>query len=107
MPQIRVGLIGDSPALGCAARDSDTMACRAPGQLSIRPTDGAESIVGQQYADLSCGHCVPPWEICDVRLDQPPWSAGVGFKCPGCRRPVMMASRIIGEGPTPSMSHLF
>ena len=52
------------------------------------------------------GHCAPSWEIRDVRLDQPPWSAGVSFKCPGCRRPVMMASRIFGEGPQPSMGHL-
>ena len=86
--------------LRCTRTRYDGAACRSPGQLSIGPADGAEPIVGQQYTDPSCSHCVPPWEIRDVRLDQPPWSAGERFKCPGCRRPVMM------EGPTPSMDHL-
>ena len=93
--------------LRCTRTRYDGSPRRAPGQLSIRSAAKTDPVVGQQYADLSCGHCVPPWEIRDVRLDQPRWSAGVGFKCPGCRRPVMMASRIFGEGPTPSMSHLF
>ena len=42
--------------------------------------------------DLYCNHCLPPWEMPDVRLDQPPWSSvtlgkGQSFACPGCRRP--------------------
>ena len=91
--------------LRCTRLRYDGSACRSAGQLSMRPADGTAPIVGQQYADLSCVHCVPPREIRDVRFDHPPWSAG-RFKCPGCRRLVMMASRVVGEGPTPSTDHL-
>ena len=52
-------------------------------------------------AFLSCGTCLPSWEIKYVPIDKPPWSVvdregSARFKCPGCGRAV--AWRI--HGPT-------
>jgi hypothetical protein len=56
-------------------------------------------------AFLSCGTCLPSWEINYVPIDQPPWSVvnrdrGDRFKCPGCHRAV--AWRIHGPAWRPT-----
>lgn len=64
---------------------------RPPGDL-IKPGSAIERV------DLYCGHCVPPWEVRDVRLELPPWSTaplprGERYLCPGCERPVDMLAQ--------------
>jgi hypothetical protein len=72
--------------------------CGAPGYPSFRPGPYASKGQGDTIIDLYCPHCLPPWEMRDVRLDQPPWSTvtlerGQGFTCPTCRRPILMHTR--------------
>jgi hypothetical protein len=43
---------------------------------------------GDQITDLYCPHCLPPWEMLDVRIEQ-----GEGWTCPGCRRLILMHTR--------------
>jgi len=49
--------------------------CGAPGYPSFRPGPHAPKGRGDMIADLYCPHCLPPWEMRDIRLDQPPWSS--------------------------------
>jgi len=70
--------------------------CGAPGYPSFRPGPHARKGQGDTITDLYCPHCLPPWEMLDVRLDQPPWlsvTLGKDFACPGCRRPILMHRR--------------
>ena len=69
--------------------------CGALGYPSFQPGLYAPKGPGDTFTDLYCSHCVPPWEIRDVRLDRPPWSSVMlgmrqAFACPGCRHPVLM-----------------
>jgi hypothetical protein len=48
--------------------------CGAPGYPSFRSSPHAPKGRGDTITDLYCPHCLPPWEMRDVRLDQPPWS---------------------------------
>jgi hypothetical protein len=75
--------------------------CVSPGSVEVEPS--VLLPVGREdtLAFLSCGTCLPSWEINHVPIDRPPWSAvkrerGDRFKCPGCHRAV--AWRI--HGPT-------
>jgi hypothetical protein len=48
-----------------------------------------------EYCDLLCARCVPPWEIRRVRFDLLPWSdcalaSDECFGCLGCGEPVTM-----------------
>ena len=68
----------------CVARGlggSGHLAIRSPIRRLAPPPDYV-------VADLSCGSCVPYWEICDIDPRQPPWllEDGQRFACPGCRR---------------------
>jgi hypothetical protein len=77
--------------------------CGAPGYPSFRPGQNALKAKGDTITDLYCGHCLPPWEIRDVRVDQPPWlgvplQKGQSYACSGCRRPILMHTRT--EPPT-------
>jgi hypothetical protein len=67
------------------------------GALSLRssvnrPPERINPASAIERVHLACGRCVPWWEIRDVRLDLPPWSAitlGKGDRfC--CRRGVVM-----------------
>src|SRR5260370_5581232 len=49
--------------------------CGAPGYPFLRPGPNAPKQPGDMIGDLYCNHCLPPWEMPDVRLDQPPWSS--------------------------------
>src|SRR5215831_5516855 len=65
------------------------MRCDTPGPLQIRP---AELLLVGGAITLAfrwCKHCLPPWEISYIPIDQPPWNAviagkGERFQCPGC-----------------------
>jgi hypothetical protein len=48
--------------------------CGCPGSVEIEPTVALP--VGGNYhvAFLTCTRCVPPWQINQVPIDQPPWS---------------------------------
>jgi hypothetical protein len=75
--------------------------CGCAGSVEIEPSVLLPVGGDYQLAFLSCGTCLPPWEINHVPIDQPPWSVvnrdrGDRFKCPGCHRAV--AWRI--HGPT-------
>ena len=69
----------------------------------LLPVGGEETL-----AFLSCGTCLPSWEINHVPIDKPPWSAEIKrksndrFKCPGCEKAV--AWRIHGPTWRPSFS---
>jgi hypothetical protein len=72
--------------------------CGAPGYPSFRSGPGTAPRLGETITDLSCPHCVPPWEMPDARFNQPPWSNtplvdGQIYTCPGCRRPILMHTR--------------
>ena len=49
-----------------------------------------------EVAYLFCDHCVPPVTVDAILFDEPPWNrflnhpAGTRFRCPGCRRPMVM-----------------
>jgi hypothetical protein len=47
--------------------------CGGPGVCSIEPAECIPTGSSIKRAFLMCVSCVPPW--CDVRLDQPLWSA--------------------------------
>jgi len=52
-----------------------------------------------ERVDHYCGRCVRPWQIRDVRLELPPWSAaplgrGARYSCPGCGRLVDMLAQV-------------
>jgi hypothetical protein len=88
------------PADRLSRRFTDTrfrcQACGAPGYPSFRSSVSADD--GGPITDLYCGKCLPPWEMRNLRLDLPPWSAftlgsGQVFARPGCRRPVLMHVR--------------
>ena len=81
--------------LRCTQIRYDGVACRSPGQLSIRPADGMDPIVGQQYADLSCGPRdanqlaklivgIASGEIVDVKTDNGKNPAAVALGRLGC-----------------------
>lgn len=79
--------------LRCSSRRLDGARCHSVGVLSLRPAERIPSNSGIEHACMQCLRCVPFWEILDVRLDRPPWSAlptGARFTCPGCRGPVSM-----------------
>ena len=68
----------------------------------LLPVGGEDTL-----AFLSCGTCLPSWEINYVPIDQPPWSAvnregNDRFKCPGCGKAV--AWRIHGPAWRPIYS---
>jgi hypothetical protein len=72
--------------------------CGALGYPSFQPGPCAHKGQGDTLTDLYCSHCLPPWEIRDVRLARPPWSSvtlgkGQSFACPGCRRLILMHTR--------------
>jgi transposase-like protein len=64
--------------------------CGAPGYPSFRPGPHAEKRQGDMITDLYCPHCLPPWEMLDVRLG---FEQGQSWTCPGCRRPILMHTR--------------
>ena len=80
--------------LRCQKRRYDGVPCGGFGHLSIVPAERINPASAIERVHLACGRCVPSWEILDVRLDLPPWSAitlgkGDRFCCPGCRGVVM------------------
>ena len=84
--------------------------CGAPGYPSIRPGPTVPK-GGDTITDLYCGHCLPPWEMRDVRLDRLPWSSvplgkGQSYICPGCRQPTLMHTRKEPTAAAFSWSHL-
>jgi hypothetical protein len=86
---------GEIAALGLQAK------IYCPGCHKHRPIDLLPVGGEDPLAFLSCGTCLPPWEINYVPIDRPPWSVvkrerDDRFKCPGCQRAV--AWRI--HGPT-------
>jgi hypothetical protein len=75
--------------------------CGCHGSVEIEPTVLLPVGGEDPLAFLSCGTCLPPWEINYVPIDRPQWSVvkrerDDRFKCPGCQRAV--AWRI--HGPT-------
>ncbi len=80
--------------------------CGCDGSVEIEPSVPLPVGGEDPLAFLSCGTCVPPWEINYVPIDRPPWSVvkrerDDRFKCPGCHRAV--AWRI--HGPTWRPTH--
>ena len=49
--------------------------CDTPGQVQIRPPELLPVGGAVRLAFLWCRHCVPPWEINYIPIDQPPWNA--------------------------------
>jgi hypothetical protein len=82
--------------------------CAAPGHPSFRAGPHTPKRQGDRITDLYCPHCVPPWEMSDVRLDEPPWAAFTldsdeRFACPGCdcidrRSAHHIIARFFGQG---------
>jgi hypothetical protein len=69
----------------------------------LLPVGGKDTL-----AFLSCSTCLPSWEIKNVPIDEPPWSAlnrgrRERFRCPGCRKSV--AWHIHGPTWRPNYSH--
>ncbi len=65
--------------------------CGCPGSVEIEPTAVLPVGGADALAFLSCGTCLPSWEINYVPIDQPPWSVvnrerGDRFRCPSCLR---------------------
>jgi len=94
---MRRAIIPAEQLRACFAGKRFRCRCGVPGYPSIRP-DPRASKGGDTVTDLYCGHCLPPWEMRDVRLDRAPWSdapldKGQSYRCPGCRRPVLMHTR--------------
>ena len=79
--------------------------CGCAGSVEIEPAvllpvGGADTL-----AFLSCGTCLPSWEIKYVPIDKPPWSVvnregSDRFKCPACGKAV--ARRIHGPAWRPT-----
>jgi hypothetical protein len=61
--------------LRCQKRRYDGAPCGGLGHLSIAPVERINPASAIECVHLTCGRCVPSWEILDVRLDLPPWSA--------------------------------
>jgi hypothetical protein len=62
--------------------------CDTTGQLQIGPAELLPVGGAITLAFLWCKHCLPPWEINYIPIDQPPWNAvkagkGERFQCPG------------------------
>ena len=62
--------------------------CGTPGYPSFRPGPQAAKRQGDTVTDLYCPHCLPPWEMLDVRL-----ALGQAWNCPGCCRRILMHTR--------------
>src|SRR5262249_7603677 len=83
-----------------------------PGPLQIRP---AELLLVGGAITLAfrwCKHCLPPWEISYIPIDQPPWNAviagkGERFQCPGCGGRVAWHMHGKSWEPTASVHHPF
>jgi hypothetical protein len=64
--------------------------CGGLGSLRIQPAELLPVGAAVTLAFLFCRQCVPYWQIDQVQLDQPPWSAtrfgpDDRFRCPACR----------------------
>jgi hypothetical protein len=64
--------------------------CGGLGTVYVRPAEMLQVGRSVTLAFLFCRRCVPSWQIDQVQLDQPPWSATrLGpddrFRCPACR----------------------
>jgi hypothetical protein len=79
--------------------------CGCPGSAEIEPSVLLPVGGEDPLAFLSCGTCLPSWEINYVPIDKPPWSVvnregNDRFKCPGCGKAV--AWRIHGPAWRPT-----
>jgi hypothetical protein len=71
----------------CRSGRANGEVCGCPGAPQIRPTKLLPVGGKVTLAFLHCRRCV--WQIDQVQLDQPPWSAstlgrGDRYRCPGC-----------------------
>jgi hypothetical protein len=92
-----------APRSGTLAPSADVRGRWRSSHSVLLPVGGEDTL-----AFLSCGACLPSWEINHVPIDQPPWSVvnregNDRFKYPGCGKAV--AWRIHGPVWRPSYSH--
>jgi hypothetical protein len=74
----------------CAKAGWNGETCGGLGCVYIRPAEMLQVGGPITLAFLFCRRCVPYWQIGQVQLDRPPWSATqLGpddrFRCPACR----------------------